>query len=69
MVLSEKGGISYAVENPDGCEYRNYMKSNYSIVPPASKKKDMCGGIRNRYFQDRISLICRQCPFLDKETK
>lgn len=69
MVLGEKGGINYAVENPNRCEYRDCMKSHYSIVPVSSEKKDMCGGIRNRYFKDRISLICRQCPFCDKETK
>lgn len=69
MTLNGKGGVNYAVENPDRCEYKDSMKSHYSIVPASSEKKDMCGGIRNRYFKDRISLICRQCPFLDKEAE
>lgn len=64
MINSDRHPLKYKTNDPDKCDYITLMSSTYSKPPHQADGK--CGGYRNNYKRDLISVVCRNCINFDE---
>lgn len=64
MINGDKWQLKFNTVTPDKCDYIALMSATYSKPPHQADGK--CGGYRNKYYRDRISVVCRNCVNFDE---